>query len=234
MFLLAWTRMLAGIWQNNKTVQIRLNLWIYKPQATLCTWPAGVGEEVRDLTTHSFSFWHPAITLSLPLQGAGRSHWSLYSGSGLAKRSSGLQKNCFSLWHMLRHDRRSIISLSLFILSCSLLCRSLLSDLSSQGLVKSPGKDHSKHWTELMSPVSHKLLQTFFVSLKWRVHWKEVHVFVPKGQWLLNLLQSYKARQFNINLSSSKFFWAMDVWFNLLNMLKPLFFDGCAFFISCT
>lgn len=73
----------------------------------------------------------------------------------------------------------------------------------------------------------------FFVSLKWRVHWKEVHVFVPKGQWSLNLLQSYKARKRIINLSSSKYFWAMDIWFHLLNMLKLLFFDGCAFYISC-
>lgn len=59
-----------------------------------------------------------------------------------------------SLWHMLR---RSIISLFL-ILSHTL---SVLSDLSSQGLVKLPGRNKSKRWTGPVSPVSHKLLQTF-------------------------------------------------------------------------
>lgn len=95
---------------------------------------------------------------SRSLRGAERSKRSLYSGSGLATRSSGLQKNSYSLWHMLR---RSIISLSLLYSPMLSLPRSLLSDLSSRGLVKLPGKNNSKHWTGPMSPVSHKPLQTF-------------------------------------------------------------------------
>lgn len=70
-----------------------------------------------------------------------------------------------------------------------------LSDLSLRGLVKLPGKNNSKHWTGPASPVSCKLLQTF-VSLKWRVHWKEVCVFLPKGQLLPSFLRSCKVIQY--------------------------------------
>lgn len=97
--------------EQEASAQFRLNLWIYIPQAPQCTWPAGVGEGVLGLTTQFFSLFDIQPSFALPA-GAERSQWSLYSGSGLATRSSGLQKNSYSLWHMLR---RSIISLFLIL-----------------------------------------------------------------------------------------------------------------------
>lgn len=65
---------------------------------------------------YSFLLFLTRSHQSASQRGAERSQRSLHPGSAAATRSSGLQKNCDSLWHMLRC---SIISLSL---PCALPC----------------------------------------------------------------------------------------------------------------
>lgn len=109
--------------EQEDSAQSRLDLWIYILQAPQCTWPAGVkdgGGEVLALTTRFFLSFLTSSHHSRSLRGAERSHWSLSSGSGLATRSSGLQENSYSLWHMLR---RSIIPLFRILSSPVLSCQ---------------------------------------------------------------------------------------------------------------
>lgn len=86
-------RSLAG---QEESARFRLNLWIHKPEAPRCTWPAGDGgrEGVLRLTTCFFLFLTSSHH-SRSLRGAERSQRSLSSGSGSATRGSGLQKNSF-------------------------------------------------------------------------------------------------------------------------------------------
>lgn len=108
---------------------------------------------VLRLTTHFFSLFDIPPSLSLPV-GSRKVTAKPFFWLGFCNTRFWPPEELLSLWHMLR---RSIISLFL-ILSHTL---SLLSDLSSQGLVKLPGRNKSKRWTGPVSPVSHKLLQTF-------------------------------------------------------------------------
>lgn len=135
---------------------------------------------------YSFFLFLTSSHHSLSLWGAGRSEWSLYSGSGLATRSSGLQKNPYSLWHMLR---RSIIPLSV------ILSRALSSPLSPvrsvfTGACKITWQEPLKALDRTNVPSALQTFTNFLVSLEWGVDWKEVHVVLPKGQWSLNMLQS--------------------------------------------
>lgn len=145
-------RSLAG---QEESARFRLNLWIHKPEAPRCTWPAGDGgrEGVLRLTTCFFSLFDIQPSLSLPA-GSRKVTAKPFFWLGFCNTRFWPPEELLSLWHMLR---RSIISLFL-ILSHTL---SVLSDLSSQGLVKLPGRNKSKRWTGPVSPVSHKLLQTF-------------------------------------------------------------------------
>lgn len=77
--------------------------------------------------------------------------------------------------------------------------RSPLSDLSSLGPIKPPGRRNSKHWTWVGSPESHKPLQPFlrFIKREKKNHFNEVHFYVPKGQLFLNFhLHCYKIIQY--------------------------------------
>lgn len=78
-----------------------------------CRWWRG---RWRGSSRFNYSFFFALILTSShhsrSPRGAERSRRSLSSGSGLATRSSGLQKNSYSLWHALR---RSIISLLLIL-----------------------------------------------------------------------------------------------------------------------
>lgn len=114
MFLLARTGMSTGVWQNKKTR--------HNPASTYESADPGLGaapdlqesepeeEKEFEVLLLVFFLFLTCSHHSRSLRGAERSQRSLYSGSGLATRSSGLQKNSYSLWHMLR---RSIISLFL-------------------------------------------------------------------------------------------------------------------------
>lgn len=129
------------------------------------------------------------------LWGAERSVQSPRSGWGLATRGSSLQKNSKSLWHT---SRCSII---FFSPGCS-HPTSFLSDLSTQGLVKWPGKSCSKHWTGQMSPESHKLFG--FIKMKGLL--KRAPLFCAKEL----LLASAKAMQYNfIPVQVFFFFWGI-------------------------
>lgn len=77
----------------------------------------------------------------------------------------------------------------------SLLC--FQSDLPSVGLVKLPGKNNSNH----------------SVSLKWRVHRKEVQSFVPKGS-VVTVCCCEVTRWVKSNLSSSETSTTLDFQFN--------------------
>lgn len=152
-------------------------------QAPRCTWPAGGGGRLRGLTTPLFSPLDIQPLLSCSPWGGERSRWSLSSGSGLAAGSSGLQKNSCSLWHTLRH---SIISF------CPILSR-VRSVFT--GTCKITWQEQLKAPDRTSVPSVPQTFTNLSVSLKWRGHWKEVPVSVPKGQWLLNVLQSWEMIQ---------------------------------------
>lgn len=141
---------------------------------------------------YSFLLFLTSSHHSLSLRGAERSHWNLYSGSDLATCSSGLQKNSYSLWHMLR---RLIISLSVILLHA---LSSPLSPVRSvfTGACKITWQEQLKALDRTNVPSVPQTFTNFFVSLIWRVDWKAVHFFVPKAQFLLNMLLNYKVIQY--------------------------------------
>lgn len=155
-------------------------------------------------------FFFPALTCSHgsgSLRGAERSQRSLFSGAGWAPRSSGLQENSFSLWHTLR---RSIISLSLSLSRARSPPLSPVRSVFTEAC-KITWQEQLKALDRTHVPGVPQTFTNFFLSLKWRVHWKEVHVFLPKGQILLNLLQGDSTEIYpNPNFSEQK----------LLNLIK--------------
>lgn len=106
----------------------------------------------------SLSFWHPAITLSLPAGSRKVSAKPLFWLGFSNTQFWPPEELLFSLARVkaLHHLSPSdTLSCSLSpIVSCQ-IC------LHSEGLVKLPGRNNSKHRTGPTSPVSHKLLQTF-------------------------------------------------------------------------
>lgn len=162
----------VGIKKNVSRGLLEQGLGSCEPQAPLCTWPAGVGERVRGLTTHSFPFWHLAFTLSAPLQGAGRSEWSLYSGN---MQLCPPEELLLSLAHVKAFYHLSpspFDSLMLALLAFPPV-RSVFT-----GACKITWQEPLKALDRANVPSAPQTFTDFFVSLKWRVHRKEVHVFL--------------------------------------------------------
>lgn len=113
MFLLAWTCMSTGVWQNKKTLH-NSGPTDDTPESTVHLTCRSWRRRRRRSSRFNYTFFLFLTSShhSGSLRRAERSQRSLYSGLGLATRSSGLQENSYSLWHMLG---RSIISLSLIL-----------------------------------------------------------------------------------------------------------------------
>lgn len=159
MFLLAWTSMSTGVWQKKKPLHNSASAY----ESTYARLHSAPDLQESSRFNYSFFLFLTSSHHSLSLWGAERSQRSLYSGSGLATRSSGLQKNSYSLWHMLR---RSIISLFL------ILSRALSSPFSPvrsvfTGACKITWQEQLKALDRTSVPsVPQTFTNFFFVSLK--------------------------------------------------------------------
>lgn len=234
MFLLAWTSMSTGVWQQKKTAQIRLDLRVHIPKARRCTWPAGVGAGGRRRSlrfNYSFLLFLTRSHQSASQRGAERSQRSLHPGSAAATRSSGLQKNCDSLWHMLRC---SIISLSLSL-------PSVLSHARSLALVRSVFTGTCKiTWQEQLKALDGTDVPQRPANFYKLFSFIKTKSSVRSGSASASQRVSYYwkhckvSTRFNINLYKSNLFpqqWLF--WFESLNMLKPSQPSGCASLSSC-